>query len=294
MKNKALFLLLSAGLIFGCTNPETVKEPIEPETKKDTLYLGLIPPTSKSVLFAPGIVSTNSLEINAAFSPTLDEFYFTRQKKGETPQIVGIQFRNGVWEEYLEMPYSGEPFLSADGQKMYLANVYREQTDSGWSEEKSMGEMFAPYEIMRLTASTNNTFFFDERDTIGTIWYSELKEGIRQPPVALAEYINKGTYTAHPFIAQDESYLIWDSNREGGFGDSDLYISFKQEDGSWGEAINMGAEINSDMEDAFGSVTPDGKYFLFHRVKMGETFEDWDANIYWIDAQIIEELRMKE
>ena len=42
------------------------------------------------------------------------------------------------------------------------------------------------------------------------------------------------TWTAHPFIAPDESYLIWDSEREGGFGESDLYISFRQDDGSWG------------------------------------------------------------
>ena len=35
-----------------------------------------------------------------------------------------------------------------------------------------------------------------------------------------------------PFIAPDESYLIWDSEREGGFGGSDLYVSFKQKDGT--------------------------------------------------------------
>ena len=46
-------------------------------------------------------------------------------------------------------------------------------------------------------------------------------------------------------------------------------LVFRQEDGSWGTAINMGKEINSNMDDAFGSVTQDGKYFFFHQSQVG-------------------------
>ena len=100
--------------------------------------------------------------------------------------------------------------------------------------------------------------------------------------------VNAGEWTAHPFVAPDESYLIWDSEREGGFGKSDLYISFRQEDGSWGPAINMGASVNSEKWDAFASVTPDGKYILFNR---GVDPDNSNVDIYWIDANIIEMLR---
>jgi hypothetical protein len=44
------------------------------------------------------------------------------------------------------------------------------------------------------------------------------------------------------------------------------------------------------MEDNYGSVTSDGKYFIFHRVKLGDTFDESYANIFWVDAQIIENL----
>ena len=80
---------------------------------------------------------------------------------------------------------------------------------------------------------------------------------------AFGEHINSGRFTAHPYIAPDESYLIWDSVRENGYGSADLYISFRHIDGSWGPAINMGKDINSELEDAYGSITPDGKYFFF-------------------------------
>jgi len=101
----------------------------------------------------------------------------------------------------------------------------------------------------------------------------------------LSKEINTGLYQSHPFIAPDESYLIWDGEREGGYGDSDLYISFRQKDDSWGAAINMGDKINTEREDAFGSVTPDGKCFFFHSV-----ISPGNSDIYWVDAQIIETL----
>ena len=97
------------------------------------------------------------------------------------------------------------------------------------------------------------------------------------------------TWTAHPFIAPDESYLIWDSERPDGFGDSDLYISFKQSDGTWGKAINMGETINSDKWDAYATVTSDGKYLMFNRgISKG------NIDIYWVDASIIDTLRAKQ
>ena len=82
--------------------------------------------------------------------------------------------------------------------------------------------------------------------------------------------------------------------REGGFGDSDLYISFRQKDDSWGPAINMGDKVNSDKWDAYASVTPDGKYILFNRLIDGSNDDKMDVDIYWVDAKIIETLRSKQ
>ena len=54
-----------------------------------------------------------------------------------------------------------------------------------------------------------------------------------------------------PFIAPDESYLIFTSDRKGNFGGGDLYISFHNIDtDTWTEPINMGAPINTDKGGA--------------------------------------------
>jgi len=51
----------------------------------------------------------------------------------------------------------------------------------------------------------------------------------------------------------------------------------------------MGDKINSDKEDFYASVTPDGKYILFNR-----NLDDGNVDIFWVDAQIIETLRPKK
>jgi WD40-like Beta Propeller Repeat len=251
-------------------------------------YLGQKPPGLIPEVFAPGIVSTKDWEIEGVFAPSMKEFYFARYRGTyDDAKTYVIQYKNGAWHESVVERRSGEVFISTDGNTMHLGNKYRERTASGWSEKKSLGPLFDEFPIMRLTASAADTYVFDEPE-VGTIRYSRLIDGKREEPKALSKEINTGKLTAHPFIAPDESYLIWDSEREGGYGGSDLYISFRQESGSWGPAINMGEDINTEREDAYGSVTPDGKYFFFH-THLGEG----KANIFWVDAQVIENLRNK-
>jgi len=280
-----LFILTMSGKSFGQDEFPILKGP----------YLGQKPPGLTPELFAPGIVSTkNNLEIEGVFAPNMDEFFHVRQREGEKPRIHVIRYDNGVWQQPVEEARSGEIFVSIDDKTMFLGNKYKERIPSGWSEEKSLGPLFEKIPIMRLTASADDTYVFDEREEIGTIRYSRLVDGEREQPRAFGKNINSGKWTGHPFIAPDESYLIWDSEREGGYGGVDLYISFRQEDGSWGAAINMGADINTAVDDAYGSVTPDGKYLFFHSVKVSkESFSEWEANIFWVDAQVIETLRPK-
>lgn len=258
-------------------------------------YIGQDAPGLKAERFAPGIVSTDNLEIEGVFAPGMTEFYFTRQVDRNPVNTHTLSYIDGEWRETNVEPRTGEVAISPDGNTMYLANQYRVRTNEGWSESKSLGQDYEDIEIMRLTASSSGTYVFDERDEIGTIRYSMLIDGVRQAPKAFGEFINTGSFTAHPFIAPDESYIIWDSERDGGFGGSDLYISFRTDDGTWGPAINMGDNINTEYEDAYGSVTPDGKFFFFHTVNLDrENPEDSFANVYWADAQIIENLRPKK
>jgi hypothetical protein len=111
----------------------------------------------------------------------------------------------------------------------------------------------------------------------------------------MSKAINKGKYIAHPFIAPDESYLMWDAEEENE-STPDIYISFRQKDGSWGDAINMGDKINTPLYEQRPKVTPDGKYSFFWKgdVKIRKDGSRYvEGSPYWVDAKIIENLRTK-
>ncbi len=259
----------------------------------ETTFIGQKPPDLIPEPFAPGLVTTNGWENCGAFSPDMKEFYFLRQV-GETnkkQELVVIQNKNNELLETVISPRAGTPFISPDGKTMYLGRRYKERTNNGeWSEVKKLESPFDSLPIMRLTASSKGTYFFDEfkRDFTGDIRYSRIVDGKYEEPKLLNKNINTGK-SFHPFIAPDESYLIFDSKREGGYGDSDLYISFKQQDDSWGDPINLGDKINTEAWEASASVTPDGKYLFFNRNMGSDKYENVD--IFWVSSQVIEELR---
>lgn len=211
------------------------------------------------------------------------------------PTVIVFVKENRVWKKHdFYAAFSGNDNI------IYSKKKYIERTDTGWSKMKSLGPMIDrdDLNIMRLSASTNGTYVFDDAQrNSDVIRISQIKNGKREQPKRLGKQINTGKWTAHPFIARDESYLIWDSERDGGHGDSDIYISFKQKDGSWGSAINLGDKINTKHTENGAFVTPDGKFLFFGRSeekRKDDGSSYWVSGKYWVDAQIIEDLRDKQ
>jgi hypothetical protein len=262
-------------------------------------YLGQKPPGLKPIPFAPGLVSTDLYEVNSAFTPDMKAFYFIRRGE-ELKKSAFYEYKynatNGKWEKSeIASPWIGRPVIAPDGQTMHLGDRYLKRTESGWSELQKLEPPTVSNDsmyIMRLSSSTNGTYYFDtykENDSTFPIRYSRLIDGKHEEPKALPKAINKGTFLSHPFIAPDESYLLFDAQRENGFGESDIYISFKQSDGTWGDGINLGDKINTNAWEASASITPDGKYLFFSRNVGSEDFENVD--IFWVDAEVIYALK---
>ncbi len=296
---KEYFILMLSGTLFlnGCNSKKSSNDSNFPLL--EDRYFGEKLPGLTPKLFAPDIVSPDGLFEGGSYSPDMKNFYFSRKNgKYEKRTFFVIRFENGSWGNESETEIKS-PKYSSDGTIMYKGNKYRERTESGWSELKSMGPPFTDKHIMGISVSNKGTFFFDEferPDTVGAISFTRLKDGKYQPRQKLGKEINTGTWIAHPHVAPDESYLIWDVEREDGYGGSDIYISFQREDGSWLPAINMGAQINTELHESGAKVSPDGKHLFFSRGKW-EIKEDgstnWVGKPYWVDAQVIENLKRK-
>lgn len=64
-------------------------------------------------------------------------------------------------------------------------------------------------------------------------------------PQNLGPNINTDFYETGPTLSPDKRALYFCSNRPGGYGGTDLYVSYRQPNGKWGPAVNMGPKINS-------------------------------------------------
>jgi len=301
--NKTFTILLLVGILTlqGCnTKKENIKT--NAALSIENPYLGQKPPGMVPIPFAPGLVSTEIYEYDGAFTPDMKAFYFIRRGE-ENKKSAFYEYKyketNGVWEKSeVASPWIGRPVISPDGETMHLGDRYLKRTESGWSEIQNLEPPTVSNDsmyIMRLSSSDNKTYYFDtykEGDSTFPIRYSRLINGKYEEPKALPKAINTGTFLSHPFIAPDESYLLYDAIREDGFGDADIYISFKQKDGTWGNGINLGDKINTDAWEASASITPDGKYLFFSRNVGSDDYENVD--IFWVDAQIIEILRSQQ
>lgn len=231
-------------------------------------YLGQKPPGLIPELFAPGIVSTEEyIESLYAFTPDMKEFYFNRigGKYKETTLLV-MQYKNNRWSE--------PSVLSTN------INKYEERFTPGLSQIKHTPLKDIPFTGFSASSKGTYYFYFLEEDGSGSghMSYIRLINGKYETPQKMNKEINSGKWIAHPFIAPDESYLMWDAEKEG-VNTPDIYISFKQKDGSWGAAINMGDKINTAAYEQRPRVTPDGKYLFFWR---GDKKLREDGSAYWI------------
>ena len=249
-------------------------------------YLGQKPPGLTPELFAPGLVSTEKyVESLYAFAPDMKEFYFNRigGKYKKTTFFV-MQYKNHQWSKAAN--------LSTD------INKFIERFAPGLSEIKNL-EPFKKIPIVGSAVSAKGTYYFyilDFKDGSGHLSYSRLVNGQYEKPKKMNESINSGKWIAHPFVAPDESYIMWDAEKNGS-STPDIYISFRQKDGSWGPAISLGVQINTPAYEQRPRVTPDGKYLFFWRGDK-KTRQDgskyWVGNPHWVDARIIETLRPKK
>ncbi len=275
----------------------------------DGAYLGQKPPAGAPVLFAPRIVSTEQAQLNAVFSPDGTEFYFTQRRPGGSTIMV-MRMEASGWSRPAPAAFSGryadvDHFMTRDGQRMFFcsnrpvepgaetrpdADIWvSTRSDEGWgtatprSDRQLGGERLLPHPGRRRNA-------LPLVSPPGRPWRERhlplvLRRRSSSAPENLGPPINTRFPEFDPFVSPDQSFLIFSSERPGGHGDSDLYISFRAPDGSWIEPRNMGPGVNSERRDFTPMLSPDGKFLFLTSRRAGA------SDIYWVDAQVIEERR---
>ena len=115
-------------------------------------------------------------------------------------------------------------------------------------------------------------------------------------PVNMGRPVNSEHRESDSCVAPDGSYIVLTSDRPGGHGNGDLYVSFRDpSSGAWGEPVNLGPQINTADTDYCPMITPDGRYLFFSRRVSDPIDSGWEGviagEVYWVDTTVIERLR---
>ncbi len=284
-------------------------------------YLGQTPPGDTPVVFAPGIVSTIYMEHSTlAISPDGNEiFWWVRPGPGMDTSLYDpdtwissktMQRIGNRWTKQKGSLYGGGSAFSPDGKRLYFTSLmpfnksdgpyFVEKQDDTWSEPKKIGLVERFPEIKSVygpTITRDGTLYF-ACDTIGKgrlkdhiIYRTKLINSEYTKPDMLPHCINLPlSWNYSPFIAPDDSYLIFTSNRPGSFDNyGDLYISFHNiNKDTWSEPVNMGESINSPGQESSPGLSPDGKYLIYTGWVAGR-----QADVFWVSTSIIDRLREK-
>jgi len=279
-------------------------------------YFDQNPPVSKAEVFLDGIISTkNKPEMCAAFTTDGREFYYNALLNDRWAIFV-TKIVHGHWTKAQPLSftshYTDRDFtMSPDGTKIYFGSnrprksgkgpqrlldifVTERLTETRWSEPKVVGFPVSTdaNENYPSAARSGNLYFFSKHDDgIGKceIYVSCFQSGRYQPAECLDQAVNSAKNDWDAFIAPDESYIIFSSqNRDDTIGGQDLYISYRTSGGLWTKAKNMGPRINSESGEICPSVSLNSRYLFFTSRRRG------NADIFWIDAKIIDELKPRD
>ena len=299
------FFILSSFACFKKDYSLTLKGP----------YFGQKPPGKTAEIFAPGIISNPvSRDLMHGFFDQGKLFILYRYPLDfnddwtKQPFILMKQV-NGKWTIPYESKLIGKPWFYnlesvPDGKQVIFA--WPKKLDGSgppnelylWSSTRIKKNWTEPvrfkapvntgFETWPSISQDKTLYFFSKRPGgIGgfDIYQSIPENGEYKEVKNLGNMINTRYTEEDPFIAPDGSYLLFDSNRPGGHGGYDLYISWRKHDESWGKPVNLGERINTEYAENRAYVSPDGKYLFFTSNRNG-TMDAW-----WVDAMVMEELK---
>ena len=166
----------------------------------------------------------------------------------------------------------GAQTISVDGRLMYFTACNRPEgkgrcdiylttkTREGWSEPTNLGAPVnsSAWEAQPSISPDGKTLYFVSNREGGKgqkdLWYSTLKNDNKwSEPVNLGEKVNTKGDEQSPFIHPDNNTLYFASDGRIGMGGFDLFKVTKNDDGTWGEPVNLGYPINT-VHDEIGLI----------------------------------------
>ena len=179
------------------------------------------------------------------------------------------------------------PFITKDGNTLYFTSRRKlkpgakpefdgyfpsdifmsERTETGWTKaDRLPPPINTPYDeqAVGITNSGDSLFFYiDHVRNFGDIYVSAKEVGVFSKPKYLEKQINSESVESACSISNDGKTMLFSSERDGGYGQLDIYMVKKLPSGEWSVPANLGNDINSSFNEDFPTLSGDGKTMYF-------------------------------
>jgi outer membrane protein OmpA-like peptidoglycan-associated protein/tetratricopeptide (TPR) repeat protein len=145
-------------------------------------------------------------------------------------------------------------------------------------------------EVVGLSADGNTMLLVVSDQFSSNIYKATYENGRWNPAQSLGKPINSRYFESHATFSPDSRSIYFTSNRDKSLGAMDIWRSDLQEDGSWGNPVNLGKKINTPLNEETPVISPDGKRIYFssqgHNAIGGFDvfYSDLQADGSWSDA----------
>ena len=281
------------------------------------------PPAVPEIL-APGVVSLGHHEHHLSLSPDGRVLLFVMADKFRKHHVIVEMNRiGGEWNAPEVAAFSGTysdfaPAYSPDGGYLLFCSnrpIAEGEDQPGdfniWKvalEGKRWGKPEPlPFpvnddspEYNPAVAASGNIYFQDHDEGGADLYLARKIEGGYALPEKLPAEINSPYPEIGPWINSDETLLLFSSERPGGLGGMDLYLSRRKPGGPWLSAVNLGSPVNTPFGEAIPTLSPDGRVLFYvgfqgldpdelrakgykDLIRLLASPRNGDGTLYWVD-----------
>ncbi len=188
-------------------------------------------------------INTEYPEYSPMLTADQEKIFFTSRRKGTT----------GGKKDAFDMMYY---------EDIYMATKY----DNIWGPAKQIkGNVNTNKHDANVGLSNDGQTLYIYRSdkNNGDLYESKLDGDVWGTPKALPTPINSKYRETCMSLSPDKNIIYFISDRKGSFGGQDIFYCEKQDDGTWGEAKNIGDSINTKYNEDGVFIHPDGKTLYF-------------------------------
>jgi tetratricopeptide (TPR) repeat protein len=148
--------------------------------------------------------------------------------------------------------------------EIYISHVKKGSYTDARKLDQNVNSLNGSEEIVGLSADGKHLlFYFNNEEYYGDLFIADYINGKIKNIVKLPKVINSKNQEIAASISKFGDVIYFASDREGGYGGVDIYLSRVLPNGKWGPPQNLGPNINTKYDEDFPNITSDNKTLYF-------------------------------